>query len=119
MNKTPDETKAGLKAAMEELLWSIDKGCSDDMVDSMENAHARMSDALITIQQLEDNNAKKHEKIMQLYIALEDMQGIVQSITQDSKTTFQQLETENHQLLTKVNQLEKSVTKPRRKLLLV
>lgn len=51
--KSPAEIKKGLESSIAELLWSINEGYPDEMIDSMENAHARMTDALAYIQQLE------------------------------------------------------------------
>ena len=94
--KTHEETKRGL-----ECHSLVAGGCAvcpyNDLGDG-DCSGMLVRDALAYIQQLEEDNAKKHEKIMQLYIALENMQGIVQSITKDSKTTFQQLETKCYQL---------------------
>lgn len=91
--KTPDEIKKGLDNPIRVHFHinDIEPRLKPLDLHDLEFLHA---DALAYIQQLEEDNAKKHEKIMQLYIALENMQGIVQSITKDSKTTFQQLVTE-------------------------
>lgn len=101
--KTPDEIKTGLEYAKTNCLYveccedicPYNKYCDSSDPDMMtEIPREIVADGLAYIQQLEEDNAKQHEKIMQLYIALEDMQSIVQSITKDSKTTFQQLITE-------------------------
>ena len=64
--KTPDEIKDGLEDSMRELLRSANEGYPDEMIDSMENAHARMADALSYIQQLEAANAELLTKTEQL-----------------------------------------------------
>ena len=101
MEKTPDEIKKGLEMYLshseEECAYMCrDSECPYKLPAPNGGSCGDLirSDAIAYIQQLEEDNAKKHEKIMQLYIALEDMQSIVQSITKDSKTTFQQLVTE-------------------------
>ena len=64
--RSPDEIKKGLECSIAELLWSINEGCPDEMIDSMENAHARMTDALAHIRQLETENHQLLTKVKQL-----------------------------------------------------
>lgn len=89
--KTPDEIKKGLECC-------ITDNCNEcpyrPLYDVWGCKLARAQDALALIQQLEAENTRKHEKIIQLYNSLESVQKIIQAIVEDSKKKFQKLEAE-------------------------
>lgn len=51
--KSSDEIKKGLGEAVAEASWVVDDGDMHDLRDALDNARARMADALALIQQLE------------------------------------------------------------------
>lgn len=88
--KTPDEIKKGLEYCSLTDVAKIVKyakrgipyACVEDLI----------ADALAYIQQLEAENTRRHEKIMQLYSANESLTGVIQTIAEESKAAFQRLE---------------------------
>ena len=95
--KKPDEIKKGLRFCGG--IAQIIKGCIGGQVLLLATviiAHiVRATAAALTyIKQLEEENTRRHEKIMQLYSEHESLTGIIKTIAEDSKATFQQLESQ-------------------------
>lgn len=94
MPRTPDEIKKGLECCSVDDLH-CGEGCpyKDDCLEEARYKGLE-SDALAYIQQLEAENTRRHEKIIQLYNDLENLHDIVTTIVTDSKETYKQLEAE-------------------------
>lgn len=91
--KSADDIKKGLKCCNRTF-----DACHECPYDTVEEGWgctvAKNADALALIQQLEAENTRRHEKIIQLYNDLESLRNIVTTIVTDSKETYKQLEAE-------------------------
>ena len=70
--KTPDEFKKNLIACMDEAIEVAENGDAHDLLDFAHHAHARMSETLTYIQQLETKDALQSQRIADLADVLAD-----------------------------------------------
>lgn len=87
--KTPDEIKKAL-----ECCFQNSEQCADCPYYPTSCDRELVRDAREYIRQLEAENTRKHEKIIQLYNDLEGLRDIITAIVADSKATYKQLEAE-------------------------
>ena len=94
--KTPDEIKRGL-----ECCHITECGNCPYMTENIE-CREIFSDALAYIRQLEAENTRRHEKIIELYNTIESLHGCIQTIVENSKKTFRQLEAERDAVISEL-----------------